>query len=120
MLHSRRIWSLVEAELTETLAFDLSQRVWPGCHAVAFCGYVFANDSTSPDGAQEFAVLKPHPDGEVFVQIDSITFSWCNESRAKEWIELVSSGTFDIHDLARVSRDRFQVPAAHGACPLCR
>lgn len=122
MLHSKRIWSVTAVETPMDLAQKLTQFTWTGCQAMELQGYLFANDSTSPDGAQEYAILKPHEDGRELVQIESITFSWCKEDRALELIEQICAGKFDgfAFEHSRVSRSRFQTPSEHGYCSLCR
>ena len=122
MLHNKRIWSVVGIESQDVLAQKLAQFTWTGCSAMELQGYLFANDSTSPDGAQEYAILKPHGDGRDLVQIESITFSWCKEDRALELIEEICAGKFDgfAFEHGRVSRSRFQTPSEHGYCGLCR
>ena len=95
MLHSKRIWSVTAVESSMFLAQKLTQFTWTGCQAMELQGYLFANDSTSPDGAQEYAILKPHEDGGELVQIESITFSWCKEDRALELIDQICAGKFD-------------------------
>jgi hypothetical protein len=47
-------------------------------------GYLFLNDSFSPDGAQEYAVFKIS-NGQ-FIQIESITVSWCSAELSLEVI----------------------------------
>lgn len=120
MLHSKRVWSVSPVESPEILAQKLTQSTWTGCTAMEFRGYLFANDATSPDGAQEYAVLKPSREGHDLVQIESITFSWCTEAQALELIQRICSGEFDAVDCGRVSRERFQTLAEHGLCYLCR
>lgn len=120
MLHRNRIWNLIEIGSRPELAHKLSQFTWPECQAMSLQGYVFANDSTSPDGAQEYAILKPHADGEMLVQIESITFSWCTEERALELITQVCSGQFDEFEHVCVGRHSFQTPVEHGLCRHCQ
>src|SRR5690554_530849 len=55
MLHSNRIWVVVESEGAERLAHQLTQYTWCGCNGFRLNNYVFVNDSTSADGAQEYA-----------------------------------------------------------------
>ncbi len=122
MLHSKRIWRLVAVESPEMLAQKLTQITWTGCSAMELRGYLFANDSTSPDGAQEYAILKPHGSGRELVQIESVTFSWCREDRALELIRQICAGEFDAFasEYGRVAWSRFQTAAEHGFCGLCR
>ena len=120
MLHSKRIWSLTAVESQEVLAHKLTQFTWTGCSAMELQGYLFANDATSPEGAQEYGVLRPHGNGRELVQIESITFSWCTEARALELIQEICSGEFDACEYVRVARNRFQTAAEHRFCGMCR
>jgi hypothetical protein len=60
-------------------------------------GYLFLNDATSADGAQEYAVIRPLPNGE-YLQIESITFSWCRAQQALDYIRQVLAGEYDHAD----------------------
>lgn len=61
MLHKTRAWSLSTVETAEELAVKLTEMTWCGCSAFKLpdAPYIFVNDSTSADGAQEYAILKP-------------------------------------------------------------
>jgi len=52
MWHSNRSWSLQTIDSRERLAFKLAHLTWTSCQAFQVDGYIFANDSTGPDGAQ--------------------------------------------------------------------
>ena len=119
MLHSNRRWSVLPAESSESLATMLVQSTWTGCQAFILGGYLFANDATSGDGAQEYAVLKPSADGNSLVEIESITFSWCSEERALELIRDTLSGKFDASCYGFVDRGRFSTSTEHKTCYLC-
>lgn len=119
MLHSKRIWSISSVESAEALATKLAQYTWTGCQAFQLEGYIFANDATSGDGAQEYAVLKPSKRGDDLVQVESITFSWCTEVKALALIQRVIAGDFDFMSMCHISRDRFQAISEHGVCYLC-
>lgn len=118
MLHSQRIWFINPVADPDWLADQLCNHTSVGCQAFELDGYVYANDSTSGDGAQEYAVLRPISDGE-FIQIESITFSWCSFTQAREYIACVSRGEFDSNQYGVISRSRFQTMTEHGHCPLC-
>ncbi|MEQ1829925.1 MAG: hypothetical protein ABL921_28440 [Pirellula sp.] len=119
MLHSKRIWSIASVATAEELASKLVQYTWTGCQAFQLDGYIFANDSTSPDGAQEYAVLRATGAGDELVQVESITFSWCDESQSLALILKVKAGDCDSYVYDRVSRNRFQTASEHGVCGLC-
>jgi hypothetical protein len=117
MLHSTRIWSVASAETAESLAHQLTQYTWCGCNGFALGSYVFVNDATSGDGAQEYGVLRP--DSGDYVQIESLTFSWMNEDRALAIIRRVLAGEFDAGAYSRIDGRRLQSPDEHGRCHLC-
>lgn len=119
MLHSKRTWVVFPAASAEDLAHKLVQYTWTCCSCFELDGYLFANDATSGDGAQEYAVLKPSRSGSDLAQIESITFSWCTEVRALGLILRVLSGDFDWASYGSVTRDRFQTADEHRSCPLC-
>lgn len=119
MLHRNRIWTVTQVDSAESLAVKLSQFTWTGCQAFLLDDHIYANDATSGDGAQEYAVLKASSDGSSLIQIESIAFSWCTELQALSLIHRVSAGDFDSSMLCRVSRARFQTSAEHSVCNLC-
>jgi len=71
----------------------------------------FLNDSTSPDGAQEYAVFR---NGH---QIESITFGWCSEAEAMKIISQLHNGEIgeDMGGLMPL----IQSPEDHGRCSYC-
>jgi hypothetical protein len=118
MLHSQRIWFINPVADPDWLADQLCDHTCVGCQAFELDGYVYANDSTCGDGAQEYAVLRPVSNRE-YVQVESITFSWCSVTQAREYIARVSRGQFNSNHYGVISRSRFQTMAEHGHCPLC-
>ena len=117
MLHSKRIWSVFPAESPEWLAQQLAQYTYCGCHGFQLGGYVFLNDATCADGAQEYGVLKPA--GDRYVQIESLTFSWMTPEKALAIIRRVLAGEFDHEQYATVDARRLETPEAHGLCHHC-
>lgn len=117
MLHKQRMWSVAAAESVEWLATRLTQYTWCGCNGFRLGKYLFINDATCGDGAQEYAVLRP--EGDAYVQIESLTFSWMNEVQALEIIRRVLGGEFDCCAYDRISCRRLQTPEEHGRCHLC-
>ncbi len=118
MLHSDRVWCVVEVALPETLAEKLSKHTWCCCMAFRIGDYFWLNDSTSPDRAQEYAVLKRIGDN-FFIQIESITFSWCDPDRSLEFIQRTLDGEFDTTDWCRPVKPSLEVPEHHGRCQHC-
>lgn len=119
MLHKQRTWTVAEVLSPEDLAEKLTQHTWCCCNAFRLQGYIFANDSTCEDGAQEYGILRPDTDGPDLVQIESITFSWCTFGSALKLIRQVIAGDFDAERYSRVQRDRIQTPEEHGRCQFC-
>lgn len=118
MLHEARRWCVSPAVSAEDLATKLSESTWTLCTAFEIGGYLFVNDSTGPDGAQEYAVLKPHSDGH-WLQIESITFSWCSAEKSLDFVRRILVGEFDQADYAMKVQPRLETPAQHGTCHSC-
>lgn len=85
MLHKKRTWTITEIATLEELAEKLTAHTWTGCTGFRLGHVLFLNNSTSADGAQEYAVLYQEINQE-FYQIESITFSWCTKEKALEYI----------------------------------
>jgi len=117
MLHRKRIWSVFPAASAEWLAEQLTQYTYCGCNGFRLGEYLFVNDATCADGAQEYAVLKPA--GEHYVQIESLTFSWMTQEKALDIIRRVLAGEFDDERYATIDPRRFQTPEEHGRCYHC-
>jgi hypothetical protein len=114
MFSHNRVWSIAEATSVATLAYDLTQTSWTLCQGFRLCGYLFLNDSTSENGAQEFAVVRE----EDCQQVESITFGWCTEERAAKHLLNALAGDCNeqmgaVHPWQIESRDQ------HGTCYLC-
>jgi hypothetical protein len=120
MLHRKRLWSVSPVAFAEELAEKLTEHTWTCCQAFELDGYVFASDATCGDGAQEYAVFRRDDNSGEFVQIESITFSWCSQEKALELIRRITTGEFDACEYGRVSSERLQTPAEHGTCHLCQ
>lgn len=118
MWHRTRVWNPHPVESAEVLAKKLTDVTWTGCTAFELGGYLFLNDATSGDGAQEFAVVKRLPDGSC-EQIESITFSWCTYERALELIRRTLAGEFDQVDWRKPVSPTLESNEEHGRCYLC-
>ena len=119
MLHSNRVWCVNPVESAEELARKLTETTWCCCTAFTLGGYGWLNDSTSPDGAQEYAVLKGDGGQGAPVQIESITFGWCDEATALDFIRRTLAGHDDRNDFRRDVAPRMESPEQHGRCPHC-
>ena len=86
MFHEKRLWRIAPVLTAELLAAMLTQQTWTKCSAFRLGNLVFFNDSTGPDGAQEYAVcqesVNEETGGTSYIMIESITFSWCSEEMA--------------------------------------
>jgi len=118
MLHRKRIWCVTSVGVADELAEKLTAFTWTSCTAFEHRGYLFLNDSTGPDGAQEYAILKRNDNG-TWLQIESITFSWCDIDKAREYVNRIVEGEFDLADYAMPVEPRLETPAQHGQCPCC-
>lgn len=121
MMHSRRRWCLSEVDSAETLAHMLTQRTWTLCSAFFIRGhpnYSFLNDATCEDGAAEFSVLKKLANG-TFVQIESITMSWCTLEEALVHLQRTLAGEYDANSFVRTVEPRIDTPEEHCRCGLC-
>lgn len=119
MLHDKRVWCVSSIASAEELARKLTEMTWCGCTAFAISDYLWLNDATSPDGAQEYAVVKRDGGNGKPVQIESITFSWCDEAQALDYIRRTLAGKDDGNSFRRQVDPVLQTPEEHGRCPHC-
>jgi hypothetical protein len=75
MLHKTRVWGEPVAVTLDEFAEKVTGSTWTNCTAWKVGPYVFVNDATGGDGAQEYAVLFRTAEGEWW-QIESWTCSW--------------------------------------------
>jgi len=117
MFHKKRTWSVKAIESAEELAKKLSGQIWTLCSGFRYGGYLFLNDSFSEDGAQEYGVIK-----EITgIQVETITFSWCNYERALQLINEIVNGYCENNGWnSGIDIDiQVQTHEEHGRCPLC-
>lgn len=79
------------------LTQDLHGKTWTLCTGFQVVGhpaYYFLNDSISEDGAQEYAIVKEVEPGK-FVQIESVTFGWCDFQGVRNYVRDALSGKWD-------------------------
>lgn len=121
MMHYKRCHHLSTVDSAETLAMMLTEQTWTLCSAFNVAGheeFLFLNDATHEDGAGEYGVLKRLPDG-TYLQIESITFSWCTVDKALVHIRATLAGEYDGHEFAHPVRPQIESAAEHGRCHLC-
>lgn len=120
MLHEDRIWCVQSVESPMDLARMLTECTMCCCCAFELSGYLFLNDSTSPDGAQEYAVVRKtsEPDSP-FVQIESVTFGWCDADKGLHYVEETLAGQYDQSEFMRPVHPILQTLGEHGRCGFC-
>jgi len=119
MFHKNRVWCVTPVDSADDLARNLTETTWTCCTASELGGYLWLNDATSADGGQEYAVLrKTGPNGRP-LQVESITFSWCDYATALEYIQRTLRGEDDANDFAREVSPVLRAPAEHGRCCHC-
>lgn len=115
MMHRRRTFNVADVLSIEELADKLTSMTWTLCTGfrlrTAEQALLFLNDSTSEDGAQEYAVFSE--DGR---QLESITFGWCDQARAETLIRNVLAG--QVVEMGRCAL-RISQGGRH-VCDLCR
>lgn len=119
MLHDRRVWCVSDVDSAEELARKLTETTWCCCTAFQLGEYLFLNDSTSPDGAQEYAVVKRMGDNGRPEQIESITFGWCDAAKALEYIHETLAGHYDRSGFQCQVAPALETPEQHGRCAHC-
>ncbi len=106
MFHKTRTWKLAQFP-NVILADKLSNNSWTLCQGFEskVKGVLFLNDSLSEDGAQEFAVVYTENYTEC-IQIESITFSWCDE---KEALKLIKECEREVRNKKKDKDKSFQL-----------
>ena len=118
MMHKRRTWCVGSTDTPEELARKLTESTWCLCNGFEIQGYLFLNDATGENGAQEYAVVKRCADG-TFKQVESITMSWCSFDKALGYIRKAIAGEMDGYDFVSEVRPKIDTPEEHGTCQLC-
>ena len=119
MMHHNRVWRVSRVDSAEELARFLTETTWCCCTAFELGDYLWLNDSTSPDGAQEFAVLRKDGGNDKPVQIESITFGWCDDEEALGYIRDTLAGKDNQNSFAREVEPALETPEQHGRCSHC-
>jgi len=118
MLHSQRVWAVkpVPECDVEKLAEDLTEMTWCGCCGFELAKFYLLNDSTSPDGAQEYAIVRKTD----LKQVESVTFGWMSEKETLEYLKSMADGSVELCDFKfQLRPDQIQTPEEHGRCYLC-
>ena len=119
MMHDNRRWVVTPVESAEDLVRKLTEHTWTCCTAFALGGYLWLNDATCPDGAQEYATIKRCGRNGKPLQVESITFSWCDCRAALRYIRRTLRGEDDDNDFAFEVSPTLETPDEHGRCRHC-
>lgn len=117
MMHSRRTFCVCPVETADELAEKLTAHTWTLCTAFRLRDYLFLNDSTGEDGAQEYAVVHAPTDRGPARQVESITFGWCDRAKALDYIRRTLDGEFD--PAGRPLTLRLETRDQHDQCGHC-
>ena len=118
MFHKNREWTVVPVKDAGDLTERLTQHTWCCCNGFLLGEYLFLNDSTGPDGAQEYGVAKM-TEGQFWPQIESLTVSWMDIARMLDIIRDILDGKYDGELLSQVEACRVVTPELHGVCRHC-
>ena len=119
MFFENRIYKIREVTDIDWLAKHLSCMTWCLCNGFRYSGVWFLNDAGSEDGAQEYAAIILNEAGD-FIQVESITFSWCTAAEAKQYIMDCARYAYRLNKqlpMNRVVTPRFD--HAVGSCSFC-
>jgi hypothetical protein len=93
MLFSTRPHSVVDLGADfKAAANKLTKNTWTACSGFRVGRLTLLNDSTGPDGAQEYAVF--HDSRPAGVQIESLTVSWMTEERLTAVLERLNAAPY--------------------------
>lgn len=121
-MHRNRRWGVSAVTSAEELAHMLTERTWTLCSGFYVAGhedYLFLNDSTHEDGAGEYAACRGGIYSKEFVQIESITFSWCDYAKALAYILQALAGCWDANEFAAPVTLHVEAAERHRRCHLC-
>src|SRR5689334_7103131 len=80
MMHRNRRFCVSAVPDPVELARMLTERTWTLCSGFFIAGHedtLFLNDATCEDGAGEYGVIRGRIGSAQYVQVESVTFSWC-------------------------------------------
>ena len=116
MLHRNRRFVLANV----AQAADLLQKfkgpvtTWTLCTGWRYQGWLWLNDSTSENAAQEYAVVREAD----MVQWESITVSWASPDFLRKFIGDLDRGEVEGPFYGQIT-NRIETPEQHGRCELC-
>ena len=112
MLHHHRRFAVTVVTSMEDLTEKLTQHTWTLCTCFEYQRLLLANDSFSPDGAQEYAVYREAR------QVESLTVSWMTRERLQEVIEALLRGEYT--EWPDRLAPLYTEPASEHSCSLCQ
>lgn len=121
-MHRRRCWGVGPVATARDLAKKLTQQTWTLCtgfYVQGHEGYLFLCDATHEDAAAEYAIVRGRVGSSEYVQLESVTFSWCSESRALEFIQQAITGQMDQSEFATPMTLHVETLDHHQRCHLC-
>ena len=114
MFHKKRIWTVTNILSEEELADKVINFTWCTCNGFRLKGYLFLNDSTGPEGVQEYGIVKE----DSRALIESISFGWCDYYRALMYICQIVDGRYDNMPHGVLPQDRIDRSPNH-RCSAC-
>jgi hypothetical protein len=114
MLHKNRVWQVKDLA-AEALAGELQRCTWCGCQGFRAGGVLWLNDSTSPDGGQEFAVVRE----STGRQFESVTVNWCTAERLQVLVAQYVQEAADFIDVGGISDWRLTPESINHPCHPC-
>jgi hypothetical protein len=118
MFHSKRVWSVMPVADAAELMEKLHGHTWTLCTGFRLGCYLFLNDATHEDGAQEYAILKDLGGGQ-FLQVESWTVSWMKPEGLAHHIADCLAGRLDDCAWVQPVTTALQTPEEHGRCRHC-
>lgn len=116
MMHKSRTWQIKDIAGPFELAYNLTQQQWCCCQGFRMGPYLYLNDATGENGAQEYGVIREAD----MRQVESITFSWIDEPTAQRHIWAIATGGADHESWdSGITAQQLQTGDQHGRCHLC-
>ena len=122
-----RVYNIKTCNAEEMLEDLTHTKTWTLCTGWRVGDTLYLNDSTSEDGAQEYAVLRVQPGvGCLFAeQFESATFGWMTLEEIKDFIDQTWNANIESGDYAELTQlfsNMIFVQDHHDTlpyCPLC-
>jgi hypothetical protein len=112
MYHKNRVWCIFDEPDLSKIVEKLVENTWTACTAFRWNGLLLFNDSTGPDGAQEYAVVRER-DAR---QIESLTVSWMDPLILKAVLLALALDPTRAEDMGAVTYSTHARGESCGAC----